>query len=217
MKKSILILLCISLLAVMFTGCAAGNANTLGTTSSPSPTNTASAATTAPSTTFGPAASMTPTDDPMAGGMVGGMTDGMTGGMNNGANNGTTDGMTGGANAASSAAMTPADAGRLAEKIADAVERISEIDDAEVIVDGNRALVAVEFEDQYSAGLDERMKQQITQAVQKVDENLTQVEITDDGTLYGQVKSLAERVGKATGLDELADDIGDLWNRVTGR
>ena len=104
----------------------------------------------------------------------------------------------------------------MAEKIAEAVERISEIDDAEVIVEGNRALVAVEFDDQYSAGLDDRMKQLITDTVKKTDNKITEVSITDDDTLYGQVKSLAERIGKATGLDELADDFGDLWNRITG-
>lgn len=115
------------------------------------------------------------------------------------------------------AAMTPAEAGRLAEKIADAVERISEVDDAEVIVNNERVLVAVEFEDQYKAGLDDRMKQTITETVQKVDNGITEVQITDDDTLYGQVKGLAERVGQATGLDELADDFGDLWDRIIGR
>ena len=113
--------------------------------------------------------------------------------------------------------MTPAEAGRLAERIAEAVERLSEVDDAEVVVSGNRALVAVEFDDQYSAGLDERMKKMITETVQEIDETLTDVQITDDDTLYGQVKGLGERLAKATGLDELADDFGDLWDRMMGR
>ena len=113
--------------------------------------------------------------------------------------------------------MTPAEAGRLAERISDAVERISEIDDAEVVVSGERVLVAVRFEEQYNAGLDERMKQTITEAVKKVDERVTDVEITDDDTLYGQVKGLGEKLAKATGLDELADDFGDLWDRIVGR
>ena len=113
--------------------------------------------------------------------------------------------------------MTPAQAGQLAERISDAVERISEIDDAEVIVYDDRVLVGVEFEDQYNAGLDDRMKQMITEKVQEVDRSLTRVEITNDETLYGQIKSFGERLGKATGFDELADDFGDLWNRITGR
>lgn len=114
--------------------------------------------------------------------------------------------------------MTPAQAGQLAERISDAVERISEIDDAEVVIDSDRrVLVAVEFEDQYQAGLDDRMKQMIVQTVQKVDDGLTDIEITDDDTLYGQVKGLGERLANATGLDELADDFGDLWDRITGR
>lgn len=199
MKKTILLVLCISLLCATLAGCAAGNANTLGATNSPAVTMTPEQATVTPMNTIEPAVTAMPTDEGMASGAT---EKDMTGNVN-------------GMNAAS--AMTPADAGKLAERIAEAVERISEIDDAEVIVRDNRALVAVEFDDQYSAGLDERMKTQITETVQKIDDSLTEVEITDDSTLYGQVKSLAERVGKATGFDELADDIGDLWDRVTGR
>ena len=83
--------------------------------------------------------------------------------------------------------------------------------------DDGRALIAVRFDAQYSAGLDDRMKQQITETVQKVDDNLKDVEITDDDTLYGQIKGLGERVANVTGLDELADDFGDLWDRIVGR
>ena len=113
--------------------------------------------------------------------------------------------------------MTPAQAGKLAEKIAQAVQQISEIEEAKVVVNNGRALVAVKFDAQYSAGLDDRMKQQIIQTVQKVDDTLKDVEVTDDDTLYGQIKGLGERVANVTGLDELADDFGDLWDRIVGR
>ena len=119
--------------------------------------------------------------------------------------------------AATTETMTPAQAGQLAEKIAQAVQQISEIDEAQVVVNNGRALIAVRFDAQYSAGLDDRMKQQITETVQKVDDNLKDVEITDDDTLYGQIKGLGERVANVTGLDELADDFGDLWDRIVGR
>ena len=101
--------------------------------------------------------------------------------------------------------------------LAQAVQQISEIDEAQVVVNNGRALIAVRFDAQYSAGLDDRMKQQITETVQKVDDNLKDVEITDDDTLYGQIKGLGERVANVTGLDELADDFGDLWDRIVGR
>lgn len=119
--------------------------------------------------------------------------------------------------AATMEAMTPAQAGQLAEKIAQAVQQISEIDEAQVVVNNDRALVAVRFDAQYNAGLDDRMKQLITETVQKVDDSLKDVEITDDDTLYGQIKGLGERVANVTGLDELADDFGDLWDRIVGR
>ena len=192
MKKWILIPLLILAVGVTLTGC--GIRSNVGTT--PAPTMMA---TVSPTNTPEPMATMEATATPDTAGSA---TTGMT-----------TDapmGMT------AAGSMTPAEASRLAERISETVERLSEVDDAEVIISGNRALVAVEFEDQYSAGLDERMKKMITETVQEVDETLTEVQITDDGTLYGQVKGLGERLAKATGLDELADDFRDLWDRVTG-
>lgn len=204
MKKSILLVLAVSAALVVLAGCSLGNTDTMGSTKAPEVTFTPAAATMAPLATIAPAGSMAPESSPM--GTTGGMTNAATGDMANGAANG----------AAAATSMTPAEAGKMAEKIAEAVERISEIDDAEVIVRDDRALVAVEFDDQYSAGLDDRMKKLITETVQKEESTITEVSITDDNTLYGQVKSLAERIGKATGFDELAEDIGDLWSRVTG-
>lgn len=202
MKKGILALLCIVMAGMVLGGCAARTASGTTTTAAPIVTNSPMAATNAPASGATVAPEMSP--DMNSGAAVGAQT-----GTTAGAANGTTG---------NAAAMTPAQADRLAEQIADAVERISEIDDAEVIIDsGRRVLVAVEFEDQYQAGLDERMKQMIVQAVQKVDDGLTDVEITDDDTLYGQVKGLGERLANATGLDELADDFGDLWDRIIGR
>ena len=209
MKKAMMVLLCIAMAGMVLSGCAAGNASgTTATaapivTNSPMPTASAQTATTSP-------------------GMNGSTTGTMTGvpGMTNSAGAADmtgTNGMTGTASAVGASGMTAAQAGRTAERIEEAVERLSEVDDAEVVLDGDsRVLIAVEFDDQYSAGLDERMKKMIVEAVQKVDDGLTDIEITDDSTLYGQVKGLGERLAKATGLDELADDFGDLWNRITG-
>lgn len=189
MKKGYWALLCIVMAGMVLSGCAAGNAS--GTTATAAPIVTGT-----PMTTATAQVSLAPTMSPMASpDAAGGGSSAMPGNTN---------------------AMTPAEAGRMAEQIAEAVERISEIDDAEVVISDGRALVAVEFDDQYNAGLDERMKKMIEQAVQKVDKTLTDIQITDDDTLYGQVKGLGERLMKATGIDELADDFGDLWDRITG-
>lgn len=189
MKKRMMALLCVMAAGLVMSGCTA-NASGMGTTAAPVATNS-------PEATMTAEASMMPTAEPLTSPM---------------AENGTTAG-----GASSAAAMTPAQAGRLAEQIAEAVERLSEVDEAEAIVHNERVLIAVKFDDQYSAGLDDRMKQMIVEAAQQVDDSLTDVEITDDDTLYGQIKGLGERVAKVTGLDELADDFGDLWDRITGR
>lgn len=204
LKKTTMALLCMLMAAMALSGCAA-NASGTTATAAPISTNTPmAAATMAPAASPAADAGMTGTNDVMnaAGSMS----------VGNGMDR---SGASAGA-AASGAAMTPAEAGKLAGQIAEAVERISEIDDAEVVVRDDRVLVAVEFDDQYAAGLDDRMKQMIEDAVQKVDDGLTDISITDDDTLYGQVKGLGERLAKATGFDELADDFGDLWDRITG-
>lgn len=201
MKKGFLALLCIVMAGMVLSGCAARTASGTTATAAPITTNSPMGTTNAP----GSAATVSPDVSPD---------------MNNGAAMGAQTGTTAGTmnNGTTGTTMTPAQAGRLADQIEDAVERISEIDDAEVVIGSDsRVLVAVEFEDQYQAGLDDRMKQMIVQAVQKVDDGLKDIEITDDDTLYGQVKGLGERLANATGLDELADDFGDLWDRITGR
>ena len=203
-KKGWMALLCIVMAGMVLTGCAAGNASGTTATTAPIVTNSPMATSTAQAG----AATMTPDMSPDVNmGMAGGMAAGSAAsGVNSAAN--TAGGMN---------TMTPAQAGRTAERIKEAVERLSEIDDAEVVIDSNsRVAVAVEFDDQYSAGLDDRMKQMIVDAVKKVDDGLTEIEITDDSTLYAQIKSLGERMAKATGLNELASDFGDLWNRITG-
>ena len=187
MKKRFLALLCIAVASVVMSGCAAGNASGIDATTSPMVSES-------PMVSMSPEASAQPTVSPMTSPM-------------------TSPSATGDA----ASAMTPAQAGRLAEQISTAVERLSEVDDAEVAIHNGRVLVAVEFDNQYNAGLDDRMKQMITDAVKTVDNSLTDIQITDDDTLYGQVKNLGERIGQVTGLDELADDFGDLWDRITGR
>ena len=187
MKKTILILLCIAAVSVTLSGCSMrGNVNAMQATTAPA--------------TMQPLATPNPTTEPV-----------MTA-----APMATAPASASPEADAGATAMTPAQAGKQAEQVAEAVERLSEVDDAEVVIQDNRALVAVEFDDQYSAGLDERMKKMITDAVQETNETLTEVSITDDDTIYGQVKGLGERFAKATGLDELADDFGDLWDRITG-
>lgn len=215
MKKGLMILLCIAMAGMALSGCASRRASGTTATAAPIVTNS-------PMATNAPAAEAS-----MAPGMSPDANTGMLSSGTNAANGmtSTTDTMDNsmmpGSNQASASNraenMTPAQADRLAERVEEAVERISEIDDAEAVIDtDSRVVIAVEFNDQYKAGLDDRMKEMITEAVQKVDENLTDVQITDDSTIYGQVKSLGERLAKATGLDELADDFGDLWNRITG-
>jgi len=221
-KKGLMILLCIAMAGMVLSGCASRRASGTTATAAPivtnSPMATAQAGTATEASGAGAGVAGGAANATTGANGTSGMT-GMNGTSSMSNASGTTDTMDNSVMPAQNngSGMTPAEADRLAERVEEAVERISEIDDAEAVIDSDRRVViAVEFNDQYKAGLDDRMKEMITEAVQNVDAELTDVEITDDSTLYGQVKSLGERLAKATGLDEMADDFGDLWDRITG-
>ena len=54
---------------------------------------------------------------------------------------------------------TAADARRAVEAIEDELERLSEVKDAQVVLAGDTAVVALTFDSQYQGGLDDRMRE----------------------------------------------------------
>ena len=109
------------------------------------------------------------------------------------------------------------DARRVSGQISDEIEKLSEIDDAEVVVAGNIALVGVEYDDQYQGGLTDRLRDMITERVETIDKAVTSVHVTDSREMFALVKELAKKMESAgVTFDELQTQLLNLGSSIAG-
>lgn len=111
---------------------------------------------------------------------------------------------------------TVQDALRISGQIADEVEKLSEIDDAEAVVAGNVAIVGVEYDAQYQGGMTDRLKEMITQRVESIDKAVTSVHVTDSMEMVSMVRELYKKIESADiTFDELQTKLLDLGSTLT--
>ena len=217
MKKLILTLLC-GALAIGLAGCASSSAENPGKVGgTPSPAPTTQAPMTTPKASMmpvmpdvmGPDAQETPVIDPNAPG--GAVVQGAQGGMTNAQGN-----MNGAAQQNAGNSMSVGDAGKLGDRIAEEVERLSEIDDAQVVVMGDTAIVAVEFDDQYKGEMTTRIQDMVTTRVKNVDKNIKEVRVTSDPSLFTTVGDMAQSLtsGAVQALEDIGDDFKTMFDKI---
>lgn len=157
----------------------------------PTPMVTAAPTTQAPTATVGPTVSIAPTQTADMNGMNG---MGMEGGVN-----------------------TIEDSLRVSEQAGEEVEKLSELDSAEVVIAGNIALVGISYDTQYQGGLTERLQQMITERVEMVDKAVTTVHVTDEEDAVVKISQLREKL-KAADLtfEELQTQLLEIGSAITG-
>ena len=176
----------------LFTGCS-GTADSM-------PAPTTAPTTMAPANTAGPTASMTPAATEGVGGMLGDLAAGMTSGM---------DKETG--------VNSVADAKRISDRVADEVEKLSELDEAEAVVAGNIALVGIAYDAQYQGGLTDRLEQMVKERVEMIDKAITAVHVTDDKDAVMKIKALQEKLDDSQiTFEELQTQVLDIGSTITG-
>lgn len=177
MKKTWLLLLLMLLSAALLAGCAS-NADTLA---SPTPGATDRIPLTSPLATQGtdaglaPDASMTPADSAAPAG-------GTPGGY-----------------------ATLEDAKKASEAMGEAIERLTEVEEAYVVPAGGTALVGLEMDEQYQGEVDDRLKRMVLTRVQTVDKSITGVAVTADRLLVPEIEALEATLDGVGSLSELAD------------
>lgn len=194
MKKSLLTLMLLTG-ALAMTACAAKD-DMITATTPPMPTQT--------STTF-------PDMLPSGTGMLPQVQDGMSEMLD-----GMTADPTGAPTAVPEAAgVTSMDkARRVVEQIEDELERLSEVDDAQVVIAGNRAAVALEFDDQYRGGIDERLRGIVRERIAGVISGVTDVAITADAALMDELETLGERLQTMSDMNALQSDLDGIIRRI---
>ena len=187
MKKLCLLLLMTLLAAVLLTGCA----SSAGSLATPTPGNNGAQNNLIPSlmTTGTPGPSVT--SRPSATGMP---------------DNG---------NSGAAGVQNPEDVRDASRKMADAVERLSEVDDAYVLALGDTALVGLKFTPEYQGKADDRIKKMVLARVQTVDKSVRSVAVTDDVKWLQDIQALTETLGSALHLDTLKAQMDDLVKQIT--
>lgn len=150
--------------------------------------------------------------DNMQDGMMDGMTDGMTDG-----GNGADSVLPGSTVIPESTGVTSMDkAKRVIEQIEEELERLSEVDDAEVVIAGNKAAVGIEFDDQYKAGLDDRLRKIIKERIDSVISGISTVAITADEGVMDAIESLGERLDTMSDMAALQSDLEAIIKKING-
>lgn len=128
------------------------------------------------------------------------------------------EGMTGQPTAIPEAAgVTSMDkARRVMEQIEDELERLSEVDDAQVVLAGNKAAVALEFDDQYQGGVDDRLRGIVKERIDSVISGVTTIAITSDKTIMDALETLGERLETMSDMSALQDDLDAIIRQIEG-
>ena len=177
------------------------------------------------SATSQPTTSASPTASPQVTTIAPGMTEGTTDTMD-GADG--MDNITNGANGMDgilpSSTMIPESTGvtsmdkakRVIEQIEDELERLSEVDDAEVVIAGNKAAVGLEFDDQYKAGVDDRLRKIVKERIDSVISGISTVAVTADKGIMDAIESLGERLDTMADMSALENDLDAIIRKING-
>ena len=163
-----------------------------------------------------PTVSASPTASPNVTTVLPSATDNLLDGMMDGAN-GTDSVLPGSTMIPESTGVTTMEkAKRVIEQIEDELERLSEVDDAEVVIAGNKAAVGLEFDDQYQTGLDDRMRSIIKERIDSVIGGITTVAITADEGIRDAIESLGERLDTLSDMSTLQSDLDAIIKKING-
>lgn len=100
------------------------------------------------------------------------------------------------------------------EQIEDELERLSEVTDAQVVVAGNTAAVALQFDKQYQGGVDARLEKMVQERIKGVVSGITKVAVTQDTNVFDQLDKLGERMETASDMATIQSDLEDIVSRL---
>ena len=105
---------------------------------------------------------------------------------------------------------------RVIEQIEDELERLSEVEDAEVVIAGNKAAVGLEFDDQYKAGVDDRLRKIIKERIDGVISGISTVAVTADKGVMDAIESLGDRLDTMADMTALESDLDAVIRKING-
>lgn len=112
------------------------------------------------------------------------------------------------------ASETPGAMGMDTERLIMELEKLSEVDTAEVVAEGNRAIVGLNFDAQYQGTLTERIEEMVVEGVARVESALTDVAVTADPTLVTEIRTMAQETKGQTLTEEQKTAFDELYRKI---
>ncbi|MBR1584104.1 MAG: YhcN/YlaJ family sporulation lipoprotein [Clostridia bacterium] len=109
---------------------------------------------------------------------------------------------------------TVEDAKARSQAMEEAIEKLSEVEDAWVVATGHTALVGLKFTSQYQGEVDERMQKMVLTRVQTVEKGVTGVAVTDQDELVTRIQGLANTLKDAANLSAVTAQVEELAQEI---
>lgn len=97
----------------------------------------------------------------------------------------------------------------------EAVEKLTEVEDAWVVAAGHTALVGLKFTTQYQGQVDDRLKKMVLARIQTVEKGVTGIAVTNDTDLVRQIEKLSDGLEDATDLSAVNQQLEELARKIT--
>ena len=106
------------------------------------------------------------------------------------------------------------DAQTRSKAMEEAIEKLSEVENAYVAAAGHTALVGLEFTKQYQGRADDRMKKMVLTRVQTVEKGVTGVAVTDDAEMVKKIRELSESLDEAASMSAVKARVDELAKEI---
>ena len=99
---------------------------------------------------------------------------------------------------------------RVIEQLEEELERLSEVEEAHVIIAGHKAAVALTFDDQYKAGIDDRFRKIVRERIDSVIGGIDTVALTTDKTVMDALEALQDRLDSVSDMSSLQAELDKI-------
>ena len=106
------------------------------------------------------------------------------------------------------------DARKAIEDIENELERLSEVEDAQVVIAGNDAAVALNFDKQYQGSVDDRLRKMVEERIAGIISGVKNIAITTDPTLMQQLEELGDRLEGAADMQDIQNELNAIINKI---
>lgn len=107
------------------------------------------------------------------------------------------------------------DARKAIEDIEDELERLSEVDDAQVVIAGKNAAVALDFEPEYQGHVDDRLRGIVKERIGSVISGVENIAITTDKAIMEQLETLGDRLEGAADMADIQNELNAIINKIS--